>query len=90
MTDTPTPNTPPVSPEPQPAKPRKRRWIKIVIGIVVAILLLILMLPTIAGFGFVRSIVVGKINQGMDGGKVEIDDWSLGWLSGTTVRGESV
>ncbi|HEX3355709.1 MAG TPA: hypothetical protein VHS31_01915 [Tepidisphaeraceae bacterium] len=73
---------------PKPKK-RGRKWMKIAIGIVVAILLLILLLPTIAGFGFVRSIVVGKINQGMDG-KVEIDDWSLGWFSGTTVRGVRV
>src|SRR4051812_28231291 len=89
MSQEPTPSQP--SPENTPTtNPKKRRrWLKVVIGVVVALLLLVLLLPTIAGLGFVRSIVVGKINQNLDG-KLQIDDWSLGWTHGIALRGVTV
>src|SRR3954470_11033200 len=82
------PPTPaPDAPEPSSNPPRKRRrGLKILGVIVVLLILLVVLLPTIAGLGFVRGIVVGKINQNLDG-KLEIDHWSLGWTSGIVMRG---
>src|SRR5690348_9781656 len=82
-------NTPASPDSPTPPPPKRRRWLKIVVAIVVVLLLLVLLIPTIAGFGFVRSIVVGRINQNLDG-RVEVDGWSLGWFSGTSLRGVRV
>src|SRR5215213_7208859 len=80
---TPAPDAP--EPSPKPAR-KRRRGLKILAVIVVLLILLVLLLPTIAGLGFVRGIVVGRINQNLDG-KLQIDDWSLGWTSGITMRG---
>ncbi len=71
------------------AIPPAKLWLKILAGLVVALILLVLLIPTIAGFGFVRSIVVGKVNDNLNG-KVEIDDWSLGWFGGIHVKGMRV
>src|SRR5213595_738596 len=77
----------PDQPAPEAPTPSKRRsWWKVLLAVVV---LLVLLLPTLAGLGFVRSIVVGRINQNLDG-KVEVDGWSLGWFSGTSLRGVRV
>src|SRR5690349_18088820 len=81
----PTPASDAPEPSPKPAK-KGRRDLKIVAVILVLLILLVALLPTIAGLGFVRGIVVGKINQNLDG-KLEVDDWSLGWTSGVVMRG---
>ncbi|GAG08846.1 unnamed protein product, partial [marine sediment metagenome] len=43
--------------------------------------MLILFLPTIASTGFVRDLVLGKINEDIQG-KISVESWSLGWFSG--------
>src|SRR5437764_650555 len=82
-------NTPaqPAPKAPTPAK--RRRWWKVLLAVVVVLVLLVLLLPTLAGLGFVRSIVVVRINQNLDG-RVEVDGWSLGWFTGTSLRGVRV
>lgn len=87
-----TPPVPPIAQNPPvvdakpPAKKKRRLWLKIIVGLVVLFVLLVLLIPTIASTGMVRSIVVGKINDQLNG-KLEIADWSLGWTSGVRVEG---
>ena len=81
--------TPPAEPNPPaaPTPPRKRpKWVKLLAATAILLVLLVLFIPTIASMGFVRSIVVGKINQNLDG-RLAIDDWSLGWFTGTKLYG---
>src|SRR5262249_36183002 len=72
----------------QPTAQRRRGklWLKILRGVVVVLILLMILAPTIAVMGFVRSIVVGKINDNLNG-KVQITNWSIGWTSGIKVEG---
>lgn len=90
---TPNNSTPPPSPGDQPTPSKKPRWgrrILIAAGVVLLLLLLLVALsPTIASMGFVRSIVVGKINDNLNG-KVAIEDWSLGWTGGINANGITV
>ena len=79
--------TTPTAPAPPPPKKHRRRlWLKIAGGLVAFLILLVLLLPTIAGTRIVRSIVVGKINDRLNG-KIEIADWSFGWTSGARIDG---
>lgn len=73
-----------------PPKPRKRRWFLKCVGVVLLIvILLVVFLPQIAGLGFVRSFVVGKINNSLNG-KAAINSWSLSWTGGVTVDGVTI
>jgi hypothetical protein len=77
----------PLPPAPPPVKKNRRRLLLMIVGGVAGFLiLLVLLLPTIAGTGMVRSIVVGKINDRLNG-KLEIADWSFGWTSGARIDG---
>jgi hypothetical protein len=73
--------------------PRKRRWLRrtlyVLGGLLVLIIILVLLIPTIASMAWVRSIVVGKINDNLNG-KVQIADWSIGWTGGIKVDGIKV
>src|SRR5437764_10385347 len=84
----PPPNQTPGSAVPAPSVPRKRKWVRrslyIVGGLVVVLVILVLLIPTIAGMGFVRSIVVNKVNDNLNG-HVQIANWSLGWTSGIKI-----
>ena len=90
--------TPPVSPPDQPplpadakppAKKKRRLWLKIPLALVLLLTLLVLLLPTLASTGMVRSIVVGKINDQLNG-KLDIADWSFGWTTGARIDGVKV
>src|SRR5437016_5353956 len=73
-----------------PAKPKKRRRWPWVIGVILLLLvLLVVLLPTIASTGAVRSIVIGKVNDNLNG-KLAVTDWSIGWFSGVTLDGVKV
>ena len=77
----------PNSPDNQTPKTKKRRRWPYVAGAIVALfLLLILLAPTIASMGAVRSLVVSKINNSLNG-TLAINDWSIGWLSGVWIEG---
>lgn len=47
-------------------------------ALLLLLVILVALAPTIASSGPVRSMVVGKINQQLNG-TIEIADWSLGW-----------
>jgi hypothetical protein len=80
------PEGPPVAhPPPAPRPRRKRRWLGALAALLVVIILLILLAPTIAGMGFVKSIVVGQINQKING-SVEVGSYSVGWFSGISAN----
>jgi hypothetical protein len=78
-------------PKPKPPAPqrRRRRWLIICGAVLGVIVLLIALLPSIASMGWVRSIVVNKINQQLNG-RVQIRDWSLGWTHGAIIRGITI
>ncbi|HEX4794142.1 MAG TPA: hypothetical protein VH370_10135 [Humisphaera sp.] len=86
----PTGGEPPHADVPAPNPPPKRRWLRrtlyIVAGLVIVLLLLALLIPTIASTGWVRSIVVGKVNDQLNG-KLQIADWSIGWTGGIKADG---
>jgi len=81
----PIPGPPTSSPPPRRGF-LKRHWWKIGIGLFLALLLLVLLLPTLASTSPVRSLVVSKINDQLNG-KLSIDSWSIGWTGGVTVKG---
>lgn len=57
-------------------------------GIVILLLILVMLLPTIVSTSAGKQIILGQINQAVDG-KVEIDSLSLGWFSGLKISGVS-
>jgi hypothetical protein len=61
----------------------------VILVILVLLIGLVLLIPTIASTGAVRSMVVGKVNQNLNG-HVEIGNWSLGWSSPTVLSGVKV
>src|SRR2546429_115951 len=63
---------------------RRFRWLFIAGGVLLFLLLLVALAPTIAGMGWVRSLVLDHVNNDLNG-TVEIEDWSLGWFSGTEI-----
>jgi hypothetical protein len=78
---------------PTPPKPKRKRriplWAKIAVGFVLLVCILVLFAPMIASSGAARSFVLGKVNENLNG-KVEIDNWSLGWRSGFRANGVRV
>lgn len=74
---------------PAPAVPkrrRRRRWPWVLGVIILVLIVLVLLAPTIASLGWARSMIVGQINHRLNG-RVEIQDWSVGWLTGTKADG---
>jgi hypothetical protein len=75
---------------PAPKKPRRRRrWPFVVGGLLLLLVLLVVLLPTLAGTSPVRSLVLGQVNQRING-RVEVADWSLGWTTPVSVSGLKV
>src|SRR4051794_13815584 len=85
MTDIPAPPAPETS-TPAPAPRKRRKWPWVLLGLFVVLVLLLLLAPTIASTAPVRSIVVSKINNNLNG-KLEVSDWSIGWTSGVSLNG---
>jgi hypothetical protein len=83
--------TPPAGGASQPpAKKKKRRlWLKVVVALVALVVLLIALIPTILSTGAVRSMVVGKVNDRLNV-KLEVQDWSFGWLGGVRIHGVKI
>ena len=80
------PNEPDAPEQTRPLKrPRRRRWPWVILIILLVLVGLVVLGPTIASTGPVRSFVVGKINDNLNG-RVAIDDWSLGWFGGIRLR----
>src|SRR5687767_9281065 len=73
---------------PPPARPRRkrRRWPFVVLSLLLLLALLIVFAPTILNTGPARSFVVGQVNKSLNG-KLQVDDWSLGWTSGARLNG---
>src|SRR5687768_11644596 len=86
-----TPESTPPHPPQEPPKParRRRRWPYVIIGILLLLLILVLLIPTIASTAPVRSFVVSKINENLNG-TLAINDWSIGWTSGVTINGVKI
>jgi len=83
-TDHPTPEQ--RSAAPTQRHPR-RRWILISLAALAGlVLLLVIFAPTIASTGAVRSFILGKVNDNLNG-TVAVDDWSLGWFTGLSAQG---
>ncbi len=85
-------DTPASANTPQSVTPPRRRrgwWWKIPLLLLVLLVILVALAPTLASWGPVRSAVLSQVNQRLNG-KVQVDDWSLGWSSGVSVSGVKV
>jgi hypothetical protein len=72
----------------KPTKKKKRRLLlKTAVALVVLIVLLVVLAPSIISTGMVRGIVVDQINSSALNGKLQIKDWSFGWISGVHIDG---
>lgn len=65
--------------------PRKKRslgaWIGIVVAaLVVLLVLLVALAPTIASSGWGRGLILGQVNQFLNG-TVSVGNWNIGWFS---------
>jgi hypothetical protein len=80
------PSAPSAQSAPAKAARKRRRWPWVLLGIFVLILLLIALLPTIASTGPVRGLVLGRVNQQLNG-TASVDSWSFGWFSGFKLSG---
>jgi hypothetical protein len=60
-----------------------------IVGIIVVLAALLLLAPTIASTAPVRAIVLGQVNDRLNG-RVQVEDWSLGWWSGIRADGVRV
>lgn len=60
------------------------------LGVVVLLLaILVLLAPVIISTGVVRRVVIGKVNDSLNG-QIKLADWSIGWNSGVEVKGLEV
>ncbi|MFI5381619.1 MAG: hypothetical protein ACHRHE_20165 [Tepidisphaerales bacterium] len=66
-------------------KPGRHKLLRVLGIVVVVFVLLVILLPSIISMGWVRSIVLSKVNAQLNG-EVRIDDWSFGWFSGTKIH----
>jgi hypothetical protein len=82
------PNEPqqPAGPVEETKRKKRRKWPYVIGGVVVVLLLLVLLAPTLLSVGPGKSLVLGIVNDNLDG-KIEVADWSLGWNSGITING---
>jgi hypothetical protein len=81
----------PIQPPADSPPPRKRRhWVRRIIialcAVVVLIIILILLAPTILSTGPARRFVLARVNGELNG-KLQVDDWSLGWSGPLNVSG---
>ncbi len=58
-------------------------------ALLLLLVLLVLLAPMIASSGPVRSFVLGKVNDNLNG-RVQVDSWSLGWTGGLKLSGVRV
>src|SRR5215213_8095149 len=72
-----------------PKKKRRRRWPLVLLALLLLLALLVVLAPTIAGTAPVRSVILGQVNQRLNG-RVDVADWSLGWTSPVSVSGLKV
>src|SRR3954468_2976067 len=83
-------NLPQQAPDAPPApKRRRRRWPYVILVLLLLLALLVVFAPTIASSGPVRSLVMSKVNENLNG-HVEVASWSAGWTSGIKVEGVRV
>src|SRR3954454_17305101 len=74
-------------PAPKPGRrKRRRRWPFVVLGLVLLLGLLVLLAPTLAGTAPGRSLIVGQVNQRING-RLELGELSLGWATPVRVGG---
>ena len=68
-------------------KPKQRRHkLRKILGVTGAVItLLLIFLPTIASMGWMRSLILSRVNAQLNG-EVQIADWSFGWFSGTRIH----
>src|SRR4051794_7812912 len=87
LSSDPTSPPPGVAPAAAPAKPPKRRriWTKVLGVILLLLILAVVFAPTIAGTAPVRSLILGKVNNNLNG-RVQVADWSLGWTGGVRLN----
>jgi hypothetical protein len=74
-------------PAQKPKKKKRRLLLKIAAAFIALVILLVILAPTIISTGVVRDLVVDQINSSALNGKLQIKDWSFGWVSGISIEG---
>src|SRR5829696_6742565 len=74
----------PTTPQPKSFL-RRFRWLLIAGGVVVLLLLLVLLAPTLASMGWAKSIILGQVNDQLNG-TLEAKEWDLNWWGGIELR----
>jgi hypothetical protein len=74
----------PTTPEPK-SFVRRFRWLIVAGSILVLLLLLVMLAPTLASMGWAKSIVLGQINDQLNG-TIEAKEWDLNWFGGIELR----
>src|SRR5580765_5437415 len=64
---------------------RRFRWLIIAGGVLVLLFLLVVLAPTLASMGWAKSIILGKVNDQLNG-TLEAKEWDLNWFGGLELR----
>ncbi len=75
----------PATPQPKSFL-RRFRWLLIAGGILVLLLFLVVLAPTLASMGWAKSIILGKVNDQLNGTLVA-NEWDLNWFGGLELSG---
>src|SRR4051812_7032238 len=70
----------PTTPQPK-SWMRRFRWLLIAGGVLVLLFLLVVLAPTLASMGWAKSIILGKVNDQLNGTLVA-KEWDLNWFGG--------
>src|SRR4051812_36925973 len=70
----------PTTPQPK-SWMRRFRWLLIAGGVLVLLLFLVVLAPTLASMGWAKSIILGKVNDQLNGTLVA-KEWDLNWFGG--------
>src|SRR3982751_2021483 len=74
----------PTTPQPKSFL-RRFRWLIVAGSILILLLLLVILAPTIASMGWAKSIILGQVNDQLNG-TLEAKEWDLNWYGGIELR----
>src|SRR5688572_10234794 len=74
----------PTTPQPK-SFARRFRWLIVLGAVLVLLLILAALAPTLASTGWGKSIILGKVNNQLNG-RLEAKEWSLSWFGGIELR----
>lgn len=76
----------PVSSTSQTRPNRWKKWGIVLISLILVVGIFILLLPTLVGTRPIRSLIIGQVNEQLNG-RIEIDQVNIGWISPIRLAG---